>query len=523
MTTVSAPRIDISSLGQGQQLGRGGQGRVTAVSGTLIKGQWPAVLKTYAHDVVGSLNAAALETVVGFPGTLGAKDRDWLDEKSAWPALIAEDRGMVCGFLMRVVPPTYYFDFRTQTQGTLQKPAEMAFLLNSDRYVSGSGLSVSDRDRLLLLEDLAGALARLHSLGVVVGDLSPKNLLFSFNGAPRCFIIDCDAMLVRGRTVLPQVQTPDWEVPSAEPMATPASDAFKFGLLAIRLFARDQSSHDPIPVAMLSAELGRLAAASQHPDPSQRPGPGAWIPALAAAARALPSKRVSGSAVTTWPPQPVPVPAAAPVKAAPSQYRSPPVRSPRRPVRHATGKIVGTTAAIALVVLVTMVGLHAAGHASEGTAVPAGQSSSAEEAAQVNSLLDSSTASRESLTAAVQEVDDCTDVSAAVSAISGVASQRASEYSRAAALGTAALPDGAELKTDLASALHYSMLADNAFLSWAEEQENTGCGNSVAATNAYRAGMTASAGAVAAKQAFVQLWNPIASGHGYPDRSQADV
>ena len=67
------------------------------------------------------------------------------------------------------------------------------------------------------------------------------------------------------------------------------------------------------------------------------------------------------------------------------------------------------------------------------------------------------------------------------------------------------------------------MLADKAFLSWAEKQENTGCGNSVGATEAYRAGMTASAGAVAAKKAFVQLWNPIASGHGYPERSQADV
>ena len=286
MTTVAVPRIDIGSLGHGHDLGRGGQGRVTAVSGTLINGRWPAALKTYSHDVVHALDTISLETIVGFPGTLGNDDRDWLYENTAWPAVIAEDRGTVRGFLMRVVPASYYFDFRTQSQRTLQKLADIAFLLNSDRYVNSSGLSVTDRDRLALLENLATTLSRLHHLGVVVGDLSPKNLLFSLKGVPSCFIIDCDAMLVRGRTVLPQVQTPDWEVPPGEPIATTATDSYKFGLLAIRLFARDQSSYDQMAVAMLSAELGRLAAASQHQNPSRRPGPGTWIPGLAAAATA---------------------------------------------------------------------------------------------------------------------------------------------------------------------------------------------------------------------------------------------
>src|ERR1019366_7340580 len=121
---------------------------------------------------------------------------------------------------------------------------------------------------------------------VVVGDLSPKNLLFSLAPEPGCFIIDCDAMRVRGETVLPQAQTPDWEVPAGEPIATPAADAYKFGLLAIRLFARDQSSSDPAALAALSPELGRLADLSLHDDPARRPGPGAWVPALDAAAAA---------------------------------------------------------------------------------------------------------------------------------------------------------------------------------------------------------------------------------------------
>jgi hypothetical protein len=150
---------------------------------------------------------------------------------------------------------------------------------------------------------------RLHRLGVVVGDLSPKNLLFSLKPAPSCFLIDCDAMLVRA---------------------------------------------------------GRCC------------------------------------------------------------------RKCRRPTGHPASPSAGTPAF-------------------------AGQTSSSGQAAQLNNLLDSSTASRKSLIAAVQDVDDCTNVTGAISAISAVAGQRASEYTKAAALSTGDLRNGSALKSDLITALRYSV------------------------------------------------------------------
>ena len=42
MTPVSVPHIDITSLGNGHDLGRGGQGRVTAANGIVLNGQWAA-------------------------------------------------------------------------------------------------------------------------------------------------------------------------------------------------------------------------------------------------------------------------------------------------------------------------------------------------------------------------------------------------------------------------------------------------------------------------------------------------
>ena len=517
MTSGPVPRLDIGRLGRGPDLGRGGQGRVSAVSGLLIDNRWPAALKIYASGVAGALDTSALQIIAGFPATLDRHDRDWLLENTAWPSVIVEDRGTVCGFIMRVIPQPYYFDFRTQTQGTLQKPADFAFLLNSDQYVSRSGLQVTDHDRLALLGNLAATLSRLHGLGVVIGDLSPKNVLFSLRGTPSCFLIDCDAMLVRGRTVLRQVHTPDWELPPGEASATPAADAYKFGLLAIRLFARDQSSHDQMPLAMVSAELGRLAASSQNQDPSRRPGPELWIPVLDAAVRSLPRRKAGSppSAKSALFP-PGSAPAAAP-------YVPPVVRPRQGGSGRAARKVAGAVAVVASIAVVGVLGLHASHSASSQGPSPSGQTSAQSQASALENLLDSSAASRQTLTTAVRDAGRCQNIGEAVSAISQVASQRAGEYAKASALDTGLLPNGSALKSDLNSALRYSVLADKDFLSWAQQFQEANCATSAAATDAYNHGVTASGDAVDAKDAFVQLWNPIASSHGYPTRSQAGL
>ena len=228
---------------------------------------------------------------------------------------------------MRAVPPAYYFDFQKQTKGTERKPSDMAFLLNSDDYVRRAGITVSEQDRLALLGSLAAALSRLHALGTVVGDLSPKNVLFSLGSSPSCFLIDCDAVQLRGVTVLDQVETPDWEAPAGETRATQATDSYKLGLLAIRLFARDQSSRDATALAAASPELGRLARLSLSLDPDQRPAPGMWIPALGTAGSPAADSRATAAAGSAAGPSriSVPIPTVSPTPVHPR----PPAVTPR--------------------------------------------------------------------------------------------------------------------------------------------------------------------------------------------------
>jgi hypothetical protein len=146
--------------------------------------------------------------------------------------------------------------------------------------VQDLGLWIDDHDRLRLLSFLAGSLHRLHRMGIAIGDLSPKNLLWQTANRPACFFIDCDAMRFAGSSALPQAETPDWVLPPGEELGTAPGDCYKLGLLAIRLFNRSQSSLEPGPLNAISPTLGSLARLSGSIDPAQRPRPVAWLEAL---------------------------------------------------------------------------------------------------------------------------------------------------------------------------------------------------------------------------------------------------
>jgi serine/threonine protein kinase len=277
-------RADLGALELREQLGSGGQGSVIQIE-TPTSHRCPVVLKLYTPQVVNQLDASILEDMTRFPLSLESSDMEWLYENLAWPLMVAESNGVACGFIMCKADPSYYFPFQTQTRGTRSVLADMAFLLNSDNYVSRAGLSISERDRLELLVNLAEILSRMHAMGIVLGDFSPKNILFKLQPSPSCFIIDCDTAVFQGATALRQVETPDWEVPNKEPLGTKASDLYKFGLLAIRLFARDQVSTDVSALDDVSSSLKRLAEKSLERNPADRPSPEAWIDILNAAIR----------------------------------------------------------------------------------------------------------------------------------------------------------------------------------------------------------------------------------------------
>jgi hypothetical protein len=156
------------------------------------------------------------------------------------------------------------------------------------------------------------------------------------------------------------------------------------------------------------------------------------------------------------------------------------------------------------------------------TSSPSGLATASQQAAALATLLTSSGAARTALHNAVNQVGSCTNLSGAVSQLQAVVNQRAGQYGRASALPASALPDGPQVKSRLMAALGSSLTADRDYLSWARQQLAGGC-TPTSQSSAYHAAFSASQRADAAKQVFVQVWNPVAARYGIAQESPRDI
>ena len=257
-------------------------------------------------------------------------------------------------------------DFRTtirRPSGAQEKTlAQVQLLLNPDAYLAKRGIPLSDRHRYRLLAEAAETLAVLHGHGIAVGDLSPKNVLFALAPETRCFFVDADAMRLAGRSALAQAETPDWEVRavSTEELATPQSDAYKFGLLVLRLLAGDQSTRDPARLpARVPAAVRTLVERTLVPTPGSRPALADWAAPLRAAATtasaAVPTVPVPAKPAVPAPVPQAPRPAAPPLavvaQALPSFPAQPPPASAPEPGRRRWPWVVAAVAVAGWVIL----------------------------------------------------------------------------------------------------------------------------------------------------------------------------
>jgi hypothetical protein len=472
-------RVDAGSLRLSGALGSGGQGTVYAVADRLVDEKFPAVYKEFSV----AANGRALLEMVRFRHRLAPAEARRLDDIAAWPATVVERDGRLAGFLMRRAPDPFLIGLG-MPRGPTQHLAQVQLLLNDKAYRTARGLAIDDQFRLELLHDTASAIEFLHAHGVVVGDLSPSNLLFSRSRRPRCFFLDCDAMRRRGASVLRQAETVDWETPNpGEQIATWATDSYKFALLCIRLFAGDQSSRDPEVLDRAGPVVQILATRGLSADPQRRPVLAEWREALSGAA--------------------------------PPQRRLATVSRPARGIGTVLGVIV-SFAAILLFLLVRLLGCGDTGQAPVAT--PA-----AEQADGIARVLTDDGGPRALAAAAARNVAACTDVHTAVADLSAGATARSEALQRVRALPTDALTGGNELKAQLVEALAHAQRADQAYANWAAAVDRTGCRSAAMNDPERRTGDAESKLAAAAGKRFAALWNPLAAEYGHPIVSDQDI
>lgn len=231
MSVDDGTDVPLGSLDPGARIGDGGQGEVFALT------PWPDLLYKKYRDP-RQVDGDALAALVAVRRALPAAPRAALDGTTAWPLCrVVDQHGRVTGFLMRRAPAPMSW----HTDAGAAKLTELAFLLRPPKPAWQAVVQPSPPERYALAVALVDALERLHTMGLVVGDLSAANILWTVRPEPAVFLLDCDGARLVGRPpVLAQADTIDWADPLARGGAVSVdSDRYKSALAVCRVLACD--------------------------------------------------------------------------------------------------------------------------------------------------------------------------------------------------------------------------------------------------------------------------------------------
>jgi DNA-binding helix-hairpin-helix protein with protein kinase domain len=276
MTWPDGSDLAERSLSIGAKLGTGGQGAVH----DLGKKGAGYVYKEYLD--VSAVNAAALADLVALPGSLPSGERDRLLSLTAWPLARVMDGNQIKGFIMKKVPLPFWGE-----QGGGLKPLEAQFLMYSPKPMWGKISPPGIEGRLEIARQSASLFQLLHAKGLVIGDVSMRNMLWSQSPAG-IFLLDCDGVRIQGRRpVMAQPETPDWNDPLQSVNGPDQdTDRYKLALLIMRVLTQSHDLRPGSPFQLLPglpervvAEVAKRFAEAAGPR-GTRPDAGHWIMAL---------------------------------------------------------------------------------------------------------------------------------------------------------------------------------------------------------------------------------------------------
>ncbi|WP_328669466.1 hypothetical protein [Streptomyces sp. NBC_00328] len=272
MSTDDGADVTLGSLTLGVRVGDGGQGEVYDVVG-------PGRLLYKSYREPGKADAGRLAALVALRQGLAPADRERLDRETAWPLRRVVDGGRATGFLMRRAPDSMTWPTsRGETRLT-----DLSYLLRPPKAAWQAVAQPSPAERFALLVAFLGLFRWLHTLGLVVGDVSHANVLWTVRPAPAPYLLDCDGVRMAGRPpVLEQADTPDWHDPlAAAGSATVDSDRYKAALVVGRVVSQDAYVTPGKPLKPLSGVLDDRRADAVRDLWEQASGPRGTRPHLA--------------------------------------------------------------------------------------------------------------------------------------------------------------------------------------------------------------------------------------------------
>ncbi|MEU4107278.1 hypothetical protein [Streptomyces sp. NPDC027717] len=269
--------IELSALPIGSLIGSGGQGQVLELTGTDI------LCKRY-RDPSGT-NGEALAVLAAFRQRLPSADREFLDSVASWPLCRVTDRGRGVGFVMRRAPG----EFSWRTPQATSKLLELQYLIRPAKVGYRTIPQPTPSERRALALACVRVVDWFHRRGMVVGDISHANVLWSLRPEPRVHFLDCDGFRpIDGVTVLAATDTPDWSDPLTPPSQHDFdSDAYKTALAVTRIITRDPylvpgDRLEPVPASLDHYQEARVRKLFSNAAGARRTRPvlSEWIHAL---------------------------------------------------------------------------------------------------------------------------------------------------------------------------------------------------------------------------------------------------
>jgi hypothetical protein len=230
--------VDLRDLRVGDVLAEGGEGRVH-----LLPRQPHLVLKLYRRPA----SRDHLADLVAWPSSLPPAAEAVVRAHSSWPvSLVRGSDGEAAGLLVPRAPRR----FAVRHRDGHSRLASLSYLTaDPDHRAAAYGLRLPEPagpERVGLVLSLARLLcafgAGVPSAGH--GDLSTKNVLWSFQRAPEVYVIDCDSAELFGEDGRPvrcgvrrRAMTPNWDDPAVPAGSNPdlRSDRYSLALVFLRV------------------------------------------------------------------------------------------------------------------------------------------------------------------------------------------------------------------------------------------------------------------------------------------------
>ncbi|MCK8672236.1 hypothetical protein M1M07_14120 [Rhodococcus sp. HM1] len=279
--------IDRARLKIHRELGSGGFGTVYEVdTPNALLSEPTCAFKEFKDP--GNAEIQNVQVLVAHRASMSNEDREILDKFTTWPLEVVTKGRAVVGFLMRMVPQDFMEKSIAQVNRTTSVLRSIDWLANPvHARNSGASLVVEASDiktRLRYCAWLSRVFHFLHRNGMVYGDLSLTNVLYSDSRDNPVMVIDTDPVRVEAVSPLlvqatsPGMRPPEARGANATTVQDVKTDRFKLAVLLYNVLGASMRIDSKLSAVQgkIDSSGMQMFAAALGSDRDRRPSAEEW-------------------------------------------------------------------------------------------------------------------------------------------------------------------------------------------------------------------------------------------------------